>query len=74
MNKIVLYTATLDNGGQRHEAGTELAVGADDGEISTERAEQLLERSLCAEVSPPKAGKKVPADPAPAAAEGIPAA
>jgi hypothetical protein len=56
MRAIILNTAAIDNSGQRHEAGKELKVGTGKSEISSERAEQLLARALCAEV--PKAAAK----------------
>lgn len=55
MRAIVLNTAAIDNGGTRHEAGSELKVGTGKGEIREERVSQLLARNLCAETAKPVA-------------------
>lgn len=51
MRMITLNTAAIDNSGQRHEAGVQIKVGNGKAEISAMRAEQLLVRGLCAELS-----------------------
>lgn len=45
MKSIELYTAAVDNGGRRVEAGTRVAVGNGKDQITAERAQSLVDRA-----------------------------
>lgn len=53
MKKIQLYTAALDNGGARHDAGAVLSVGNGKTQIDPERAKALVENGSAAEPKDP---------------------
>ena len=48
MREIVLHTATLDNDGQRRQAGETVKVGDGKTAIDKDRAVSLVERGLAA--------------------------
>lgn len=49
MKKIQLYTAALDNGGARHDAGAVLSVGNGKTQIEPERAKAMVDNSSAVE-------------------------
>ena len=67
MRKIILHAAALDRHGNYRDAGSELTVGAednDDTDITTTRADELLESGRA--VSAAEAAAEAKAEPEPA--------
>lgn len=52
MKSIELYTACVDNGGRRRDAGEKLTVGSDRRQISAERARALVAALGAVDASP----------------------
>lgn len=60
MKTIILHTASVDNGGQRREAGEHITVGGDAREINQSRAKVLVDDGSAVEVAQPAKGKSTP--------------
>jgi hypothetical protein len=58
MKAILLQTPALDNGGARRDAGEQLTIGEEAGEITLDRAEALVNVMSAVDVSPPPPAKK----------------
>lgn len=52
MKSIELYTATVDNGGRRRDAGEKLTVGSDTRQIGADRARALIASRGAVDASP----------------------
>lgn len=62
MKEIQIYTATVNNGGTRIEAGTLLKVGSAKDEITSARAQAMVDAGTAVEINALKASAKKTSD------------
>lgn len=58
MKAIQLYTAAVDNGGNRRDAADTLTVGKGDDQIDAARAKDLVDRQQAVDATPEGKGEK----------------